>query len=96
MMYRFAELAEHLRHGREIEFFYNKRNYSITNHSGYWHLCDDTAHVLLQTLCRFEEKELLVEKTAAFCLEGKRIADIFDEQLYEPGSCTSCSDTALY
>ena len=85
MMYRFAELAEHLRHGREIEFVYNKRNYSITNHSGYWHLCDDTAHVLLQTLCRFEEKELLVEKTAAFCLEGKRIADIFNEQLYDAG-----------
>ena len=61
MMYRFAELAEHLRHGREIEFVYNKRSYSITNHSGYWHLCDDTAHVLLQTLCRFEEKELLYE-----------------------------------
>ena len=85
MMYRFAELAEHLRHGREIEFVYNKRSYSITNHSGYWHLCDDTAHVLLQTLCRFEEKELLVEKTAAFCLEGKRIADIFNEQLYDAG-----------
>ena len=85
MMYRFAELAEHLRHGREIEFVYNKRSYSIANHSGYWHLCDDTAYVLLQTLCRFEEKELLAEKTAAFCLEGKRIADIFNEQLYEAG-----------
>ena len=36
-------------------------------------------------MCRFEEKELLVEKTAAFCLEGKRIAEIFSDQLYEAG-----------
>ena len=85
-MCRFAELAEHLRHGREIEFVYNKRSYSITNHSGYWYLCDDTAHVLLEALCRFEEKELLVAGTAAHCLNGRSIAEIFDEHLYEEGS----------
>ena len=76
-------LADHLRHGREIEFVYNQRSYSITNHSGYWHLCDDTAHVLLETLGRFEEKELLIAQTAAFCLDGVSIAEIFNAHLYD-------------
>lgn len=82
MELNFAALAGHLRQGREIEFAYLGRQYSITNHSGYWHLCDDTAHVLLETLCRFEEKEVLVDKTAAFLLEGMSIRVIFDGKLY--------------
>lgn len=89
----FAALADHLRHGREIEFAYNARRYSITNHSGMWHLGDDTGEVLLATLCRFEEKDLLVDKIRGYVLGGKTIAAIFDEQflmlhswiLFEPG-----------
>lgn len=79
----FAQLAEYLRYGREIEFMYRARQYSITNHSGYWYLCDDTDHVLLETLCRFEEKERLAAKTAAFRIEGMTLAEIFDGRLYE-------------
>ena len=56
----FNDLADFLRHGREIEFSYKGRAYSITNHSGFWYLCDDTDRVLLETVCRFDEKELLV------------------------------------
>ena len=37
----FKDLADYLRHGREIEFAVKGRAYSITNHSGKWHLCDD-------------------------------------------------------
>ena len=78
----FDDLANYLRHGREIEFAYNGRQYSITNHSGFWYLCDDTDHILLDTLSRFEEKELLVSKVAASCLDGMTIREIFDRQLY--------------
>jgi len=79
----FTDLADYLRHGREIEFAYKGRQYSITNHSGFWYLCDDTNHILLDTVCRFEEKEILVSKIAAAVLDGMTIAQIFDEQLYD-------------
>lgn len=79
----FEELADYLRHGREIEFAYRGRQYSITNHSGYWYLCDDTDHVCLETLCRFEEKEILVAKIAAAVVGGMTIREVFDRHLYD-------------
>ena len=81
-MIRFQDLADYLIRGRELEFAYNGRQYSITNHSGFWYLCDDTDHILLDTLSQFEEKELLVSKVAASCLDGMSIREIFDRQLY--------------
>lgn len=78
----FADLADYLQHGREIEFAYNGRQYSITNHSGFWYLCDDTDHILLDTLCRFEETELLVSRIAIFTINGLTVQEIFDQKLY--------------
>ena len=78
----FADLANYLRHGREIEFAYNGRQYSITNHSGFWYLCDDTDHILLDTLSRFEEKDLLVANIATSVLGDLTIQEIFDWQLF--------------
>ena len=78
----FADLADYLQHGREIEFAYHGRQYSITNHSGFWYLCDDTDHILLDTLCRFEEKGRLVSRIAIFTIDGLTIQGIFDQQLY--------------
>ena len=82
----FNELADYLRHGREIEFAFNGRAYSITNHSGNWYLCDDTDHVLLKTLCSFEEKEILVSEIGAHIIDGLTIGRIFDRQLYDKDS----------
>ena len=82
----FADLADYLKHGREIEFAYNSRQYSITNHSGFWYLCDDTDHILLDTLSRFEEKELLVSRIAVFTINGLTIQEIFDQKLYSEDS----------
>ena len=79
----FLELANFLKQGREIEFACNGRQYSITNHSGFWHLCDDTDHVLLETLCRFEEKEILIAKIVGIPLHGLTIQQIFDHQVYD-------------
>ena len=78
----FADLADYLKHGREIEFAYNGRQYSITNHSGFWYLCDDTDHILLDTVCRFEEKDLLVSKVAISVPGDLTIQEIFDWQLF--------------
>lgn len=78
----FADLADYLQHGREIEFAYHGRQYSITNHSGFWYLCDDTDHILLDTLCQFEEKGRLVSRIAIFTIDGLTIQEIFDQQLY--------------
>ena len=79
----FNDLAEYLRHGREIEFAYNVRQYSITNHSGFWYLCDDTDHILLETVCRFEDKETLVSRIATIIIEDLTIQEIFDKQVYD-------------
>lgn len=80
----FNELADYLRHGREIEFSYEGKDYSITNHSGYWYLCDDTENKLLETLCPFDDKEALVSKTAIAVLDDLTIKQIFDGQFYDP------------
>ena len=79
----FAALADYLRQGREIEFGYKGRGYSITNHSGLWYLCDDTSHTLLETLCPLDEKELLVSKVAAAVLGDLTIGEIFDRSVYD-------------
>lgn len=79
----FKDLADYLRQGREIEFQYKGRQYSITNHSGFWYLCDDTDHVLLETVCRFEEKEMLVSKIALAMIDDLTIQQIFDRRAYD-------------
>lgn len=78
----FYDLADYLKHGREIEFAYNGRQYSIMNHSGFWYLCDDTDHILRDTFYPFEEKELLVSRIAIFTIDGLTIQEIFDGKLY--------------
>lgn len=79
----FNDLADYLRHGREIEFAYKGRRFSITNHSGYWYLCDDTDNILLETICRFEEKETLVSKIAIAVIGDLTIQQMFDKQVYD-------------
>ena len=81
--YKYSDIADFLMQGREIEFAYKGRKYSITNHSGFWHLCDDTEHILLETVCRFEEKEILVSKIAVSVIDDMKIQDIFDRLLYD-------------
>ena len=79
----FNDLADYLQHGREIEFAYKDRQYSITNHSGYWYLCDDTDHILLETVCRFEDKETLVSRISNTVIEDLTIQQMFDRQVYD-------------
>lgn len=82
----FKDLEQLLKTGREVEFSYNGRNYSITNDTkGYWNFClnEDTGSVLLERLCPFEELDCLAEKIADSTIDGITIRRIFDELLYD-------------
>ena len=79
----FNDLADYLRQGREIEFAYKGKQYSITNHSGFWYFCDDTDHILLEKLCLFEAKEMLVIKISSIRIGDLTLQQIFDRQTYD-------------
>ncbi len=83
---RFNDLEQFLKTGREIEFAYNGKHYSITNDStGHWNFCldEDTGSVLLERICPFKELDYLAEKVADTAIDGITIRRIFDELLYD-------------
>ncbi len=88
-MIRYDSIEQHLKTGREIEFAYNGKNYSITNNStGYWYLCldTDTGSEVLDKVCPFNELDCLVAKIAETTIDGVTIRQIFDGLLYDPSS----------
>lgn len=84
--YGFKEIESFLKEGREIEFIYQQKEYSITNSNGYWHLCCDTDEKTLEKICPFEEKDLLISKIKNICIDNTLIADIFHKKSYESNS----------
>ncbi len=76
----FDELADYLMHGREIEFRYDGKDYSITNSHNAWHFCCDTDGTAI-TLCAFYEFDILVERTRCLEIDGVSIERIFNEDL---------------
>ena len=51
--------------------------------SGFWYLCDDTDHILLEAVCRFEDKETLVSRIATIVIDDLTIQQMFDKQVYD-------------
>ncbi len=81
--YSFKELSDELRIGREIEFEFNDKQYSITNSmDGYWYLYCDTNHVELLKICEFSDKVSLINKISDYEIEELSIQKIFDSFLY--------------
>lgn len=76
----FRDLADYLMHGREIEFRYEGKNYSITNSHYEWHFCCDTDGTTI-ALCPFPEFDVLVDKVRGLGIDGISIERIFDEHL---------------
>ena len=76
----FDELADYLMHGREIEFRYAGRDYSVTNSHHTWHFCCDTEGTTI-TLCEFPEFDVLVDKVRHLEIDGVSVEKIFDEDL---------------
>lgn len=56
----FKQILDSLELGREIEFSYNNRQYSITNSEGYWNFCCDTDPVTTEKICPFEDRASLI------------------------------------
>lgn len=79
LKYSFQDIADYLMHGREIEFVYNGKECSITNHSKTWWFYDGKRNI---ELCEFENFELLVSKVADIVIEDKTIREIFDGNDY--------------
>ena len=76
----FDDLADHLTHGREIEFRYKDKDYSITNSHAEWNFCCDTDGTNT-TLCPFHDFNVLVDKIRVFEIDGICIEEIFNESL---------------
>ena len=87
-MLNFQIISEHLRTGREIEFSYKNRQYSITNRNQKWYLCCDSTQTQLMELCSFSSFDELLDKVGRFSPEDLTIAEIFDNHLYDPDSVT--------
>ena len=76
----FTALVDYLNHGREIEFRYAGKAYSITNSHHKWHFCCDTDGTSI-TLCAFSEFAVLTEKIRCLEIDGISIEKIFNEYL---------------
>ena len=83
LKYTFADIADYLMHGREIEFTYKGRECAITNHTKRWWFYDGVEQV---EVCEFRDLELLVSKVAKYVVEDETVQDIFDGGLYEKTS----------
>lgn len=83
----FAAILDCLNCGREIEFSYQGKQYSITNDfQGYWNFNCDTDSKLIQRICFFEDKDTLLEYVKMQSVEGVPISEIFDKMLYDDSS----------
>ena len=79
LKYSYADIADYLRHGREIEFTYKDRECAITNHTNKWWFYDGAEQV---EICEFENFTLLVNKISECAAGDITVQEIFDNGLY--------------
>ena len=82
----FKMIIEDLNCGREIEFAYHGKKYSITNSEGYWNFCCDTDGFIIERLCPFNDKTKLIERVSNLNVEGVLLSTIFDKAKYDAQS----------
>lgn len=83
MNIKFQDLLNNLNIGREIEFEYNKKLYSITNSKGYWYLYCDTDKIELKRICEFKDSDSMNRELPRIYIDNKSIVDIFDNLEYD-------------
>ena len=76
----FDELADYLAHGREIEFRYEGKEYSITNRRHEWIFCCDTDGTTI-ILCDFPGYNVIEDKVRQQNINGISLEKIFNEGL---------------
>lgn len=79
LKYSYADIADYLMYGREIEFIYKDRKSAITNHSKCWWFYDGVKQI---EICEFDNFALLVNKVEECVVDDKTVQDIFDNGLY--------------
>lgn len=84
--FSFETILKSLECGREIEFSYNKKQYSITNSNGYWNFCCDTDNRLIEKICPFEDSSALISRISVYFIDSTPISAIFDEGKYDTSS----------
>ena len=80
MEYTFDDMLNDLKCGREIEFEYKERNYSIVNSNGKWLYCIDNQST---ELCVFEEKRLLADRVKTLIVQNETMENIINKRLYD-------------
>ena len=78
--YKYSDIEDFLKRGREIEFIYNGRECAITNHTNRWWFYDGVGQI---EVCEFSEFEQLVNKVAEYVVDDRKVQDLFDKGLYE-------------
>lgn len=81
--FSFSSIAEYLACGREIEFAYKGKQYSITNSGGYWNFFCDTEQRLIDKICPFEDRRALIAYAETCKIDGMPLCRIFDENRYD-------------
>lgn len=80
----FKKIVDSLKCGREIEFSYHNKLYSITTSHGDWNFC--CGDELIERVCAFDDKEALVERISSFYIDGTPLPSVFDDELYDEAS----------
>ena len=83
MEYSFREMLHDLKCGREIEFIYNEKNYSIVNGNDKWFFCEEQKSI---ELCGFEEKSILVKKIKNMTVQNESVENVINKKLYRENS----------
>lgn len=77
----FQTIVDALKDGREIEFSYKDKQYSITNSNGYWNFCCDTENRIIEDICEFNDKITLISWAESTCIDNILLSVIFDEKV---------------
>lgn len=90
MSYKFEELARDLKIGREIEFAYYNKNYSITTWREGWEIYNDTDDIEIRVVCfgsgeykNEESYQILIEELSKPYIENRSIKEIFECEEYD-------------
>lgn len=84
--FSFSTISECLICGREIEFSYQGKQYSITNSNGYWNFCCDTDNRFSQRICPFGNKDALIDYMKRQSIDGTPLSTIFDNKQFDDSS----------
>lgn len=80
----YEQLAAELRIGLEIEFSYQGKQYSITNHHKTWWFYCDTDGGDAVFLSELDDKDTLIKAVAEQKIDTLTIREVFNQHLYDP------------